>query len=166
MSWQPPPPGYPPPPPPPYGWYPPVVYRDPHDYYVVGQDDQPGYLHKPERDNPKAVNGFSFGTCALGLFVLSGGISFLVSIPLSILAIVVGKQGMNAVDTGQSTRHRRYAKAGFVMGIVTCSLASLTAVKVILAAIFPDEFESDDSEFTALPFVAAVVRLARLATGS
>jgi hypothetical protein len=156
MSWQPPPPG----------WYPPVVYRDPHDYYVAGQDEKPGYLHRPERDNPKAVTGFSFGVCALGLFVVSGGISFLVSVPLSILAIVAGRRGMKAVDTGESTKHRRYAKAGFVMGIVTCSLASLTAVTVILAAIFPEEFESGDSEFTALPLVAAVVRLVRFATGS
>jgi len=164
MSWQPPPQGYPPPQPP--GWYPPVVYRDPHDYYVVGQDDQPGYLHKPERDNPQAISGFSFGICALGLFVVSGGISFLVSIPLSILAIVVGRRGMKAVDMGESTKPRRYAKAGFVTGIVTCSLATFMLVSFILAAIFPDEFESGDSEFTALPLVAAVMRFVSFAAGS
>jgi len=161
VSWQPPPPGYPPP-----GWYPPVVYRDPHDYYVVGQDDKPGYLHEPERENPAAVTGFSFGACALGLFVLSGGIAFLISIPCSIVGIVLGRRGMKAVDAGQSTLHRRYAKAGFVMGIVTCSLASFMAVSFILAAIFPDEFDSGDSEFTALPFVTAVVRLVRFVTGA
>jgi hypothetical protein len=164
---QPPPQGYPPPqayPPP--GWYPPVVmYHDPHDYYVVGQDEQPGYLHKPGRDNPQAITGFSFGICALGLFVLSGGISFLVSIPASIVGIVVGKRGMNAVDTGESTKHRRYAKAGFVTGIVTVSLSSFMAVSFILAAIFPDEFDSGDSEFTALPLVTAVMRLVRFVTG-
>ena len=62
--------------------------------------------------------------------------------------------------------HRRYAKAGFVMGIVTCSLASFMGVTLILAAIFPDEFDAGDSEFTALPLIAAVVRLVRFATGS
>ena len=163
MSWQQPPPGGPPP----QGWYPPPVpYRDPHDYYVVGQDDTPGYLHKPERPNPQAVTGFSFGVSALGLFVLSGGISFLISIPASIVAIVVGRRGMKAVDSGDATVHRRYAKAGFVMGIVTCSLASFMGVTLILAAIFPDEFDTGDSEFTALPLIAAVVRLVRFATGS
>ena len=163
MSWQPPPPpGHGPP----QGWYPPVVYRDPHDYYTVGQDDPPGYLHRPERDNPQAVNGFSWGACALGLFVMSGGISFLVSIPAAIVAIVVGRRGMRAVDTGEATKHRRYANAGFVMGIVTCSLASFMAVSFILAAIFPEEFESGDSEFTALPLVAAGVRVVRFATGA
>ena len=162
MSWQPPPPGYGQPP----GWYPPVVYRDPHDYYKVGQDDQPGYLHRPERENPQAVKGFSFGVSALGLFVVSGGISFLVSIPLSILAMVVGRRGMKAVDEGRATKDRRFAKAGFVMGIVTCSLASFMAITFILAAIFPDEFESGDSEFTALPLVAAIVRFVRFATGA
>ena len=162
MHWkQPPPQGYPPP-----AWYPPVVYRDPNDYYTVGQDEQPGYLHKPERENPQAITGFSFGICALGLFVLSGGISFLVSIPASIVGIVVGKRGMNAVDMGETRKHRRYAKAGFVTGIVTVSLASFMAVSFILAAIFPDEFDSGDSEFTALPLVAAVMRLVRFATGA
>jgi hypothetical protein len=154
-----------PPPPPPYG-YVPVVYRDPHDYYRVGQDDEPGYLHRDERDNPQAVTGFSFGVSGLGLFVLSGGISFLVSIPCSIVAIVVGRRGMRAVDTGLVTRHRRYAKAGFVMGIVTCALASFMGVSLILAAIFPDEFDNSGNEFTALPLVAAVVRLVRFATGA
>jgi hypothetical protein len=169
---QPPPQGYPPPqapagyPPPGYGYPPVVAYRDPHDYYVVGQDEQPGYLHKPERDNPQAVTGFSFGICALGLFVLSGGISFLVSIPAAIVGIVLGKRGMNAVDMGESTKHRRYAKAGFVTGIVTVSLSSFMAVSFILAAIFPDEFESGDSEFTALPLVAAVMRFVRFVTGA
>jgi hypothetical protein len=162
MHGQPPPQGYPPP-----GWYPPVVvYHDPHDYYVVGQDDRPGYLHRPGRENPQAITGFSFGICALGLFVLSGGISFLVSIPASIVGIVVGKRGMNAVDTGMATMHRRYAKAGFVTGIVTVSLASFMAVSFILAAIFPDEFDSGDSEFTALPLVTALMRLVRFVTGS
>ena len=161
---QPPPPqqpGYPPP-----GWYAPVVYRDPHDYYVVGQDDQPGYLHKPERDNPQAITGFSYGICALGLFVCSGGISFLVSIPAGIIGIVVGRRGMKAVDSGESTKHRRYAKAGFVTGIVTVSLASFMALSFILAAIFPDEFDSGDSEFTALPLITAVMRFVRFVTGS
>lgn len=154
-----------PPPPPPYG-YAPVVYRDPHDYYVVGQDDKPGYLHEPQRDNTHAVTAFSFGASGLGLFVLSAGISFLVSIPCGIVAIIVGRRGMRAVDTGLVTEHRRYAKAGFVMGIVTVSLASFMAVSLILAAIFPDEFDDSGNEFTALPLVAAVVRLVRFATGS
>jgi hypothetical protein len=154
-----------PPPPPPYG-YVPVVYRDPHDYYTVGQDDKPGYLHQPERDNPQAITGFSFGASGLGLFVLSGGISFLVSIPCSIVAMIVGRRGMRAVDEGLATKHRRYAKAGFTMGVVTCSLASFMGVSLILAAIFPDSFDDGNSEFTALPLVAAVVRLVRFATGS
>jgi hypothetical protein len=161
MHGQPPPQGYPPP-----AWYPPVVaYRDPNDYYLVGQDERPGYMHRPERDNPAAITGFSFGICALGLFVLSGGISFLVSIPASIVGIVVGKQGMNAVDMGETTKHRRYAKAGYVTGIVTVSLSSLMAVTFILAAIFPDDFDSGDSEFTVLPLVAAGMRLVHLVTG-
>ena len=145
---------------------PPYAYRDPHDYYVVGQDDPPGYIHRPERDNPQAVSGFSFGICALGLYVLSGGIAFLVSIPCSIVGMVLGRRGMNAVDEGRATKHRRYAQAGFVIGLVSLILASLTALSVTLAAIFPDEFEDDSSEFTAFPFVRAIGQLVRFATGA
>lgn len=156
---------YPQQPPPPYGYPPPYAYHDPNDYYVAGQDDRPPYVHREERDNPQAVTGFSFGICALGLFVLSGGISFLVSIPCAIVGIVVGRRGMNAVDRGLATKHRRYAKAGFTTGIVTVSLASLTAATLILAAIFPDEFADDGSGFTALPLIRALEHLVTFATG-
>jgi hypothetical protein len=153
------------PPPPPPG-YVPVVYRDPHDYYTVGQDDRPGYLYAPSRDNPQAITAFSFGISALGLFVLSGGIAFLISIPCSIVAMVMGRRGAAAVDSGVATLHRRYARAAFWMGVSTCGLASFMGLSLILAAIFPDEFDNGDSEFTVLPFVAAVARFVRFATGS
>ena len=144
---------------------PPYPYRDPHDYYVVGQDDQPGYIHAPERENPQAITGFSFAICALGLFVLSGGLAFLPSIPCSIVGMVLGRRGKEAVDEGRATKHRRYAQAGFVTGLVSLILASLTALSVTLAAIFPGEFEDNGDEFTAVPFVGAIVQLVRFATG-
>jgi hypothetical protein len=151
--------------PPPYGYPPPYPYSDPHDYYVVGQDDQPGWVHRPESENPQAITGFSFGICALGLFVLSGGIAFLVAIPCSIVGIVLGRRGMKAVDEGRATKHRRYAKAGFVNGIVTLCLASFMALSLLLAAIFPEEFEEDGSEFGAVPLIRAVEHLVAFATG-
>lgn len=140
---------------------PPYAYRDPHDYYVAGQDKRPGYLHQPEHDNQAAITGFSFGICALGLHVTSFGLAFLATIPCAIVAMVAGRRGMDAVDTGRTTKHRRYAKAGFVTGIVTLVLATLTAATFILAAIFPEEFESDDSEFRVVPgvwFALAILR--------
>ena len=144
----------------------PVGYRDPHDYYVVGQDQAPGYLHRPRRKNPPAITGFSFGVSGLGLLVLSGGIACLIAVPCGIAAIVVGRRGMRAVDSGAATEHRRYAKAGFVMGIVTCALGAFMALSLVLSAIFPDEFDDGDSDLTVLPLVAAGVRLVRFATGS
>jgi hypothetical protein len=151
--------------PPPYGYPPPYPYHDPHDYYVVGQQESPRYVHRDERDNPPAITGFSFAICALGLFVLSGGIAFLAAIPCAIVGIVVGKRGMNAVDSGVATRHRRYAKAGFVIGIVTLVLASLTAFTFIAAAIFPDEFEQSNGSYFALPLVRVVELAGRFLTG-
>jgi hypothetical protein len=150
---------------PPYGYPPPYPVYDPNDYYVVGQDDHPEYLHREARDNPAAITGFSFAVCALGLHVVSFGIAFVAAIACAIVGIVAGKRGMNAVDTGLATRHRRYAKAGFVIGIVTLVLASLTAATFILAAIFPDQFQDDGGQFTALPLVRLGLLAGRLATG-
>ena len=144
------------PPPPPYGYFP-----DSHDYYVAGQDDQPRYLHRDERDNRAAITGFSFGICALGLFLVSGGIAFLATIPCSIVGIVVGRRGMSAVDEGQATRHRRYAKAGFVTGIVTLVLSVLWALIFIAAAIFPDEFEEQNTGFAAWSALRLIVLVGR-----
>lgn len=151
--------------PPPYAYPPPYPVHDTNDLYVVGQDDRPGYIHRPERENPQAINGFSFGICALGLFVLSGGIAFLVAIPCSIVGMVFGRRGTKAVDEGRATKHRSYAKAGFVTGLVTLCLASFMGLSFTLAAIFPEEFDEDGSEFTALPLVRAVVQFVRFATG-
>ena len=150
---------------PPPGYPPPYPYHDPHDYYVVGQDDKPAWVHRPERENPQAITGFSFGICALGLFVLSGGIAFLVAIPCSIVGMILGRRGTKAVDEGRADKHRRYAKAGFVTGLVTLCLASFMAVSLLLAAIFPEEFADDGSEFTALPLIRAVEHLVAFVTG-
>ena len=137
----------------PYASPPPYAYRDPHDYYVVGQDDQPAYLYRDERDNQAAITGFAFAICALGLHVTSFGIGFLATIPCAIVGIIAGRRGMDAVDGGAATKHRRYAKAGFVVGIVTLVLASLTAGTFVLGAIFPGEFESENDEFRVIPGV-------------
>jgi hypothetical protein len=130
---------------------PPYAYRDPHDYYVVGQDDRPAHVYREERENPAAVTGFSFAICALGLHVTSFGIGFLATIPCAIVGIIAGRRGMDAVDRGVATKNRRYAKAGFVVGIVTLVLACLNAGTFILAAIFPEQFESEDTEFRLVP---------------
>jgi hypothetical protein len=137
----------------PYAQPPPYAYRDPHDYYVVGQDDKPAYLHREERENQAAITGFAFGICALGLHVTSFGLGFLATIPCAIVGIIAGRRGMDAVDSGAATKHRRYAKAGFVVGIVSLVLASLTAATFILAAIFPEDFDSGDNEFRVIPGV-------------
>lgn len=128
---------------------PPYAYRDPHDYYVVGQDERPAYLHTDRRENPTAITGFSFALCALGLHVTSFGIGFLATIPCAIVGIIAGRRGMDAVDRGDATVHRRYAKAGFVIGIVTLVLASLNLATFVLGAIFPGQFETEENEFSA-----------------
>lgn len=139
MSAQPPPP--PSVPQPPYGYghgYPPPILYDPSELYWPGQDDEPGYLQKVGHDNPAAITGFSFSISALGLLVLSGGLSFVVSLPCAIIGIVVGRRGVKICDADPLARHRNYARAGFIVGIVTTVLAALAALLFILVAIFPD----------------------------
>ena len=137
---------------------PPYPDRDPHDYYVVGQDERPAHIYTERRENPMAITGFSFAICALGLHVTSFGIGFLATIPCAVVGIIASRRGTEAVDRGDATVHRRYAKAGFVIGIVTLVLASLNLGTFVLGAIFPDQFETEDNELSA--FLGVRVALA------
>ena len=76
----------------------PALLYDPKELYWPGQDDKPGYLHEPGRDNPPAITGFAFSISALGLLVLSSGLSFVVSLPCAIIGIVVGRRGVKFAD--------------------------------------------------------------------
>jgi hypothetical protein len=137
-------------------WYP--VY-DPKDLYYAGQDDKPAFIYEARRDNPAAITAFSFAICSLGLLLISGGISFLASLPTGILGIVIGRRSLKATETDDTAVHRNYARAGFVIGIVSTVLASLSAALFILVAAFPDAF--DVEEESRIPVVIAF----RLASG-
>jgi hypothetical protein len=112
------------------------VLYDPKELYWPGQDDKPGYLHEPGVDNPQALTGFAFSISALGLLVLSSGLSFVVSLPCAIIGIVVGRRGLKFADADPRAKYRTYARAGFVVGIVTTVLAALAAALFISVAIW------------------------------
>jgi hypothetical protein len=112
------------------------VLYDPKELYWPGQDDRPGYLHEPGLDNPQALTGFAFSISALGLLVLSSGLSFVVSLPCAIIGLVVGRRGMKFADADPRAKYRTYARAGFVVGIVTTVLAALAAALFISVAIW------------------------------
>jgi hypothetical protein len=118
------------------------VLYDPKELYWPGQDEKPGYLNEPGRDNPLAMTGFSFSISALGLLVLSSGLSFVVSLPCAIIGIVVGGRGVRYAESDPRVRYRSYARAGFVVGIVTTVLSALSAALFISVAIWPDAFDN------------------------
>jgi hypothetical protein len=133
------------------------VLYDPKELYWPGQDNKPGYLNEPGRDNPPAVTGFSFSISALGLLVLSSGLSFVVSLPCAIVGIVMGRRGVKYADADPRTKYRSYARAGFVVGIVTTVLAALSAALFISVAIWPDAFDNKGMSGGA---IGIVLRLA------
>ena len=131
--------GYPPPPPgppgqqsqapPPAGDQPPGGYQQPppgYGYQPWGQPPQ------PVPDNGQAVAGFVLSVVALGLLVISFGLSTIVSLGLAIGGIVCSHNGKRRVDAGETPKHRGLAQAGFVVGWVSLGLSILAIVAWIL----------------------------------
>jgi hypothetical protein len=161
-GWQPPPPGYPPPaqpwqqppPPQPYAWAP----RAP-----------------AQPDNGPAVTGFTLSMIAAGLWLITAGLSSIVSIVCAALGIVFSRRGKRKIEAGETEKHKSLAQAGYISGIVMVVLASLTTLAwiafFVLYAVNADFRHDIDNEFnttsnSAAPaLVAAALRLGRLALG-
>jgi hypothetical protein len=121
-----------------------------------------------EADNGPAVTGFVLSLVAGGLLIISGGISTIVSLGLSIAGIVQSQRGKRRVRSGETTRNAGLAQAGFVIGIVSLVLSAIATVAwiaiVVLLAVDDDfrrdfENEFDDSNtITALRIVGTAGR--------
>jgi hypothetical protein len=127
-GYQPPPPGYGQPPPPAQGY----GYQPPPPGYGYGQPAPWGY-QPPAPDNGQAVAGFVFSLVAVGLLVISFGLSTIVSLGCAITGIVLSRKGKRKVDSGQTPKHRGLAQAGFIVGWVGVGL-SLLAIAGWIAA--------------------------------
>ena len=122
--------GYPPPPPG-YGYQPtqpPPGYSYPQPY-----PPQWGYAAPPVPDNGQAVAGFVFSLVAVGLLVISFGLSTIVSLGCAITGVVLSRNGKRRVDAGQTPKHRGLAQAGFIIGWVGVGLSILATAGWILA---------------------------------
>jgi hypothetical protein len=112
--------------------------------------------------NTQALASLGVGLAGLGLLVLSVGLSFLVSLPCAIIALMLGRQGgRRAVAEGIGGR--RAARAGRVLGIVGIVLCVLAAIGWILVVVLDlnvgtDLGRSDPSAPTELSTIASVVR--------
>jgi hypothetical protein len=129
-------------------------------------ESQPGYRPQPaETDNGPAVTGFVLSLVAGGLLLVSGGISSIVSVGLSIFGIVQSRRGKRRVQAGETTRNAGLAQAGYIIGIVSLVMSVLATAAWILILVllatdeqfredFENEFE-DSNTVTAMRVLGA-----------
>jgi hypothetical protein len=147
--------GYPPPPPgqpyyatpqqPPPGYPPPPGYGPPPGQgYPVW-----GYPQQRVPDNGQAVAGFILSLTAIGLLVISAGLSTIVSVGCAIAGIICSRNGKRKVDAGETPKHRGLAQAGFIIGwvsLVLSILATIAWIVFIALAATDENFDWEDSD--------------------
>lgn len=95
-------------------------------------------------DNGAAVAGFVLSLVAIGLLVISFGLSSLVSAGCAIGGIVCSRNGKRKVDAGETPKHRGLAQAGFIIGWIALAL-SILATAGWIVAIAAGAFDSSSS---------------------
>jgi hypothetical protein len=93
-------------------------------------------------DNGQAVAGFVFSLVAVGLLVISFGLSTIVSLGCAITGIILSRNGKRKVDSGETPKHRGLAQAGFIIGWVGLGLSILATGGWILALVLSANDES------------------------
>ena len=156
--------GYPPPPPPPppppgYG-YPPPPPPPGYGYqqYAYPPPQQWAYPQQSVPDNGQAVAGFVLSLVALGLLVISAGLSTIVSLGCAIAGIVCSRNGKKKVEAGETPKHRGLAQAGFIIGWVSLALSLLATIGWILViALAANDNSSNDDPFNTVSAVMQVI---------
>jgi hypothetical protein len=154
-------PGYPPPglPPQPPGWQP--GYTPPGGYYWQPPPPQP--------DNNPAVGGFVTSAVSAGLCFISSGILSPLTLVGGIVGMVISRKGRQKIESGETTKHKDLATAGFWVGlaaIILSVLAMLAWAAVIVLAATSDsssdstQFDFDQSRSSTLRVGLAAARLA------
>jgi hypothetical protein len=94
--------------------------------------------------NGHAVAALSLGIAGLLLFVVSGfGLVFILNLPCSILAWMLGVAGMRRVDRGETTVRRGMAQAGMLLGVIGTVIGGLAIVAWALGFIFSEELRDE-----------------------
>jgi len=156
--------GYPPPPPPPppppgYG-YPPPPPPPGYGYqqYAYPPPQQWAYPQQSVPDNGQAVAGFVLSLVALGLLVISAGLSTIVSLGCAIAGIVCSRNGKKKVEAGETPKHRGLAQAGFIIGWVSLALSVLATIGWILViALAATDNSSNDDPFNSVSAVMQII---------
>ena len=96
--------------------------------------------------NPRATTALVLGIVGLGLLVLSLGTLFLITIPCSIGAWVLGIQGRRLVDRGVLAGQRAQARAGVWLGAGGVGLgivAMVVWIALIASGFSVEDFQQD-----------------------
>ena len=131
---------------------------------VATKSDAPQVVRAGEHPprNGQALASVGVGAAGLTLLVLSVGISFLVSLPCAIIALVLGRQGRRRAR-GEGIGGDRAARWGVILGIVGCVLCVLAAIGWILVVVLDLNVGTDfgrggPSAPTELSAIAAALR--------
>jgi len=94
--------------------------------------------------NGHAVAALGLGIAGLVLFLVSGfGLVFILNLPCSILAWMLGVTGMRRVDRGETTARRGMAQAGMLLGVIGTVIGGLAIVAWALGFIFSEELRDE-----------------------
>jgi hypothetical protein len=111
------------------------------------QQPHPGWgYYAPEPENSPAITGFVFSISSIGLLLLTGSLSTLLSLGLGIAGIVFSRKGKRLVEDGKTRKHKDVATAGFVVGIIATILSALASIGwiVLIVVIAVDESTRND----------------------
>jgi hypothetical protein len=101
-----------------------------------------------------------FSIVAVGLLVISFGLSSIVSVGCAITGIVCSRNGKRKVARGETPKHKGLAQAGFVVGWVGLALSILATVAWILLIAFGAIDESSTGGSGTPAHLRSAVRLA------
>ena len=96
--------------------------------------------HPPR--NGQAMAALGIGLAGVALLVLSVGISFLVTLPCEIMAVVLGRQGRRRAQV-EGIGGMRLARASVIVGIVGIALCAIAAVAWILVILLDLDIGTD-----------------------
>jgi hypothetical protein len=157
----------PPPPQPPPA---PAQHPTPQEQLGWGAPSSQWQPRPHEPDNGPAVAGFVLAMVAVGLLVISGLLLAFVAVVCAIFAVVYSRRGKRRIESGETTKSRGLAQAGFVIGIIALVVSAIATLFEILIVVlyitdegfredFQDELEDslddedlfDDNESFSLP---------------
>jgi hypothetical protein len=146
-------------------WEPRPPEGDGHARVVVATtSDAPTLVQTGEHPprNGQAIASLGIGIAGVALLVLSVGISFLVTLPCEIIAVVLGRHGRRRA-AAEGIGGTRAARAGMIVGwvgIALCVIAAIVWIAIIVSDVDVNTDFGRDSP-SAPTDLSAIVALLR-----